>query len=548
MTKFESTRKAVESPRLTVSLQRQSELRKRARVRTAFGPSSRDASAVGINRKYALLAVDLCWVAVSPFAALCLRDNFAPYKQAFEAAIPYSFLGVVIAAIVFPIAGLNRSLWRYTSLTELMRLQLAVTITVLLALLVTFAQTRLTDISRSLPLLQWFFLVGVMTGTRLAIRAWRERTAVNEHQFVRGSETQHVLIIGVNRLAEVYVRALTELGAKKFSIAGFLAHGTQMQGRLLRSYKVLGAPEDVVKVTRELEVHGTILDRIVVTEDLRRFSPAAQKELLNFEKSAQLRIDWLPELLGFGPTSEEATQAAQEGTSSHDERPTLSRRHRYPKRSFDLLLAATLLVIMLPLFAAITLLIAIDLGLPVVFWQSRPGRYGRPFKLYKFRTMRGPHDEQGNRVPDEVRISVLGTLLRLTRLDELPQLYNILVGEMSFVGPRPLLTSDHEPGTQDRLLVRPGLTGWAQVNGGRKLASGDKAALDLWYVGHLSLILDFRIMLRTLLLLYSGEQINRAAVLTARRVRATQDVPDVLTIVARPKAADGAIGGLAGGR
>ena len=107
-----------------------------------------------------------------------------------------------------------------------MRLQLAVTVTVLLALLATFAQTRLTDISRSLPLLQWFFLVAVMTGTRLAIRVWRERNAVTEQQFVRGPETEHVLIVGVNRLAEVYVRAMTELGAKRFSIAGFLANGT----------------------------------------------------------------------------------------------------------------------------------------------------------------------------------------------------------------------------------------------------------------------------------------------------------------------------------
>jgi lipopolysaccharide/colanic/teichoic acid biosynthesis glycosyltransferase len=180
-------------------------------------------------------------------------------------------------------------------------------------------------------------------------------------------------------------------------------------------------------------------------------------------------------------------------------------------------------------------LIAIDLGLPVVFWQSRPGRYGQPFKLYKFRTMRAPHDEQGNRMPDQHRVSKLGALLRLTRLDELPQLYNILVGEMSFVGPRPLLVTDHEPGTHDRLLVCPGLTGWAQVNGGRKLAPEDKAALDIWYVAHLSLILDFRIVLRTLLLLYSGEQIHQGAVLAARNARPTPAVSSgVLAVVARP--------------
>ena len=407
-----------------------------------------------------------------------------------------------------------------------MRLQLAVTVTVLLALLATFAQTRLLDISRALPLLQWFFLVATMTGTRLAIRVWRDRHAVPQQQFVRGPGTEHVLIVGVNRLAEVYVRAMTELGAKKFSVVGFLANGTHMNGRLLRSYKVLGVPEDLVKVVQELEVHGTLLDRIVVTEDLRRLSPAAQQALLDFERSAELRIDWLPELLGFASTPEVLQQGEAAAPSTH-EPSTLSgpkRGHRYPKRAFDLFVAALLFVIMAPLFAAITVLIAIDLGLPVVFWQSRPGRYGRPFKMYKFRTMRAPHDEQGNRIPDQHRVSKVGALLRLTRLDELPQLYNILVGEMSFVGPRPLISTDHEPGTHDRLLLRPGLTGWAQVNGGRKLAPGDKAALDIWYVNHISLSLDFGIILRTLLLLYSGEQINQVAVLAARRAHPARNV------------------------
>ena len=153
-----------------------------------------------------------------------------------------------------------------------------------------------------------------------------------------------------------------------------------------------------------------------------------------------------------------------------------------------------------------------------MFWQNRPGRFGRHFRLYKFRTMRAPHDEQGNRIPDEDRVSKLGSVIRLCRLDELPQLYNILVGEMSFVGPRPLIVTDHEPGTRDRLLVRPGLTGWAQVNGGRKLSPEDKAALDIWYVAHLSLALDLRIMLRTLVLLFTGENINGDAVRAAHEV------------------------------
>ena len=243
---------------------------------------------------------------------------------------------------------------------------------------------------------------------------------MTEQQFLRGPKTQteHVLIVGVNRLAEVYVRALADFAAQRFSIVGFLANGTQLNGRLLRSYKVLGVPEDLLKVAQELEVHGTWLDRIVVTEDLRRLSPPARQALLEFERSSEVKIDWLPELLGFGKTSEEILQSDKDAKqASSDQGPTLSepaRRFRYPKRMFDLLASAILLIVTAPLFAMVALLIAIDVGLPVVFWQSRPGRYGRPFKLYKFRTMRAPHDEQGNRIPDECRVSKFGALLRLS--------------------------------------------------------------------------------------------------------------------------------------
>jgi lipopolysaccharide/colanic/teichoic acid biosynthesis glycosyltransferase len=491
---------------------------------------------MGISRKYLLLGIDLAWVALSPFAALFIRDNFAPREEALAATILYACLGLVIAAIVFPIGGLNRTLWRYTSLSELMRLQFAVTVTILFALLATFAHTRLLDISRSLPLLQWFLLVAAMTGTRLAIRLWREKSSVKGQQFVRQSDNENVLVVGVNGLAEMYLGAIEELGARKFKVVGFLASGMQLRGRLLRSHKVLGQPEDLLKVAQELEVHGTWLDRIVVAEDLQQLSPSARQALLKFETASNVKIHLLPELLGFGPSSDKVAGADKTTEALTGEGATLRDpgRRQYPKRLFDIFGAAILLIITAPLFVVIALLIAIDVGLPVVFWQHRPGRFGRHFKLYKFRTMRGPHDEHGNRIADEVRLSKFGTLLRLSRLDELPQLYNILVGEMSFVGPRPLLVTDHEAGTQERLMVRPGLTGWAQVNGGRKLAPEDKAALDIWYIAHLSLALDLKIALRTLLVLLSGEHINQEAVRAARRLRAIPDVSsDAIAVVAR---------------
>ena len=183
-------------------------------------------------------------------------------------------VGVIVAAVVLPLAGVNRTLWRYTSLTDLLRLALAVTVTLLLALFTTFALSRLQDIPRSLPVIQWFFLVAAMAGTRIAIRMWRDQFTRPPQEYAGTPEIQHILIVGVNQIAELYLRSVAEFAPGRFSVAGILASGVQLQGRLLGSFKVLGLPEDAARVVRELEVHGVSLDRIVVAEPLARLSHA----------------------------------------------------------------------------------------------------------------------------------------------------------------------------------------------------------------------------------------------------------------------------------
>jgi lipopolysaccharide/colanic/teichoic acid biosynthesis glycosyltransferase len=476
-----------------------------------------------VKRKYLLLSIDLFWIALSPFAALFIRDNFTPREESLSAAITYAAVGLIVAAILLPLAGVNRSLWRYTSLRDLLRLMAVVAVIVLLALFVSFAFSRLEDISRSLPVIQWFFLVAAMAGTRIAIRIWWERSPKPPQEFVR-AETQHVLIVGINEIAELYLRSIEEFAPRTFAVVGILAPGTKLQGRLLRSHKVLGLPEDLAQVVQQLEVHGAPLDRIVVVEPLKRLSQSARDALLALERSSTLKVDWIPELLGLG--SQEDLEGSSSGvrlessTGSDPVAPKIGTgpigSYRHLKRVIDLLASMILVIILAPLSALIAVLAALDVGLPVVFWQKRPGRYGYPFKLYKFRTMRAAHDLEGNRIPDQQRSSKFGELLRRSRLDELPQLYNILVGEMSFVGPRPLLPIDHAAGARCRLLIRPGLTGWAQVNGGRELSADDKAALDIWYVRNVSLALDIRIALRTCAVVITGERVERDAVLAAR--------------------------------
>ncbi len=170
------------------------------------------------------------------------------------------------------------------------------------------------------------------------------------------------------------------------------------------------------------------------------------------------------------------------------------------KRLFDVLMAGLLLVAFMPIFLAVSLLILVKLGFPVFFIQRRPGYLGIPFDIYKFRTMNNMIDQHGNPLPDSDRLTRFGSFIRSTSLDELPCLLNVLKGEMSLVGPRPLLM-EYLPLYNDyqkrRHEVRPGVTGWAQVNGRNTISWDEKFMLDVWYVENHSFLLDVKILLLT---------------------------------------------------
>lgn len=171
------------------------------------------------------------------------------------------------------------------------------------------------------------------------------------------------------------------------------------------------------------------------------------------------------------------------------------------KRFFDIALAAMLSVVLLPILVALGVLVRTKLGAPIVFRQVRPGLCGRPFTLVKFRTMTNARNEDGHLLSDAQRLTPFGRFLRSTSLDELPELWNVLRGEMSFVGPRPLLLEYlplYSPRQARRHEVRPGITGWAQVNGRNALAWEDRLELDVWYVENRSMILDIRILFLTI--------------------------------------------------
>lgn len=190
------------------------------------------------------------------------------------------------------------------------------------------------------------------------------------------------------------------------------------------------------------------------------------------------------------------------------------------KRGFDILVAGTLLVILLPVFLVLVLFVRTRLGSPVLFRQQRPGLHGRPFEIIKFRTMTDARDSEGRLLPDGERLTRFGRFLRSSSLDELPELWNVLKGEMSLVGPRPLLMEYlplYSPQQARRHEVRPGITGWAQVNGRNAISWDEKFAMDVWYIDNRSLALDIRVLALTVLKVFKREGISAVGEATMPR-------------------------------
>lgn len=194
------------------------------------------------------------------------------------------------------------------------------------------------------------------------------------------------------------------------------------------------------------------------------------------------------------------------------------------KRLLDIIIASTALLLLSPLYLFVAYKVKKNLGSPVLFRQVRPGLHGKPFEMIKFRTMRDAVDAQGNSLPDSERLTPFGKMLRATSLDEMPELWNVIKGDMSVVGPRPLLMEYlplYSPEQAKRHNVRPGMTGHAQINGRNAIGWDEKFKLDTWYVDNQSTLLDFKIMLQTVHKVLAKDDISAEGEATMTRFTGT---------------------------
>jgi lipopolysaccharide/colanic/teichoic acid biosynthesis glycosyltransferase len=478
-------------------------------------------------RRPILLSIDVLLVAFATVMAIFLRGDIGQEVD-FLNFIPFVSISVGVASVVFFLGGLDRTLWRYSSIADYSQILFLSVLVVLTTFVLTFAVNRLYGIARSLPILQIALTVTMLISARSAARIWFGRQKYGNLKGQVSTRTcETVLVAGVSAVSELFLRSVNEFASEQVRVAGILAEDPMLRGRTLQQKPILGTTEELLTVLASLEVHGIAVDRIVVATTASRLSSRALEILLEMEKSSDIAVQFLSERLGFeDPFRMPSVFSERERATIHGERelapgPNVDhvssvRTFWIMKRIVDVLGAAFLMIMLAPVAVLVSLAVAWDVGFPLIFWQQRPGLQGRPFKVFKFRTMCAPHDRYLRRVPDEQRLSAIGRFLRRTRLDELPQLCNVLIGNMSFVGPRPLLPCDQSPDYAARLSVRPGITGWAQVNGGRIISPHDKAMLDIWYVHRASFSLDLKIAFLTLRMVLFGDRINTGAVHQAR--------------------------------
>lgn len=483
---------------------------------------------VDVMRPILRTFVDVLLVLLATAIALLLRDNFATTLSRIDTLAPYVIGTALAAAVALPLSGLSQSIWRFSSPHDQVRVVFVVSAIVAGALITSFSVNRLETVPRSLPALQFLVCYLMLIGSRDLIRSYhrfRRTRATPAGQFVQLDQAQptSVVVVGMTQLLEIYLRLLDHVGRDKVRVAAVLSRSNRHKGRVIREHRIQGGVDEIDNVLDELALRGVEVDRIIVLLEPSSLSESAQTSLRQIAEKGETSVEHITTdmliserpLVKIAPrrtASMPLVAPPPEGVRfvvTTQQIIELSGRGYWPiKRALDVLLSSALIVVLSPFYVIAAVFAAMDVGRPMLFWQQRPGLAGRPLKVVKFRTMRSANGPDGKPLPDDKRTSAIGAFMRRSRLDELPQLFSILTGAMSFVGPRPLLPRDQLGSADARLLVRPGLTGWAQVSGGRIIQPDDKMALDIWYVCNASLWLDIWILFQTATMLIGREAID----------------------------------------
>jgi lipopolysaccharide/colanic/teichoic acid biosynthesis glycosyltransferase len=415
----------------------------------------------------------------------------------------YCAIAFVSSLVAFLVFRTRDGMTHLFSVNDALDVAKAVLLSEFFTCLALFSLTRLDGIPRSTPLIHALILTAGLLGARAIVRsAHSERDLAPVVQLK--ASVEHVILIGSNKLSALYLDLLRAYAPGRCRVIGLLDDRAEMVGRSVAGIRVLGPTIDLLPIVNEFKEHGIRTDRIIVGGDSDLLTKEALEEITQICSEYEIEIDYVPHLVGLNKLQPSIVQTQAELEESNHIAFSPSPYFRV-KHYVDFCFGLLLIVVLLPVFLMIAAIVLLDVGSPIFFWQRRVGIYGQGFHVHKFRTLKPAYDDQGRLFSTVDRVSWAGALLRKFRLDELPQLLNVLVGDMSLIGPRPLLPHDQPLDATARLMVRPGITGWAQVNGGKLISSEEKNALDEWYVRNASFWLDLKIIGRTILFMLAGE-------------------------------------------
>ena len=453
--------------------------------------------------RFRLSIFDIFWALVSPLLALLFREAYILSTDVWATSL-YCAVTFVCSLIAFSALRIQDGMSRYFSVHDAIQIMKAVLAAELMSGIVLFSLTRLEGIPRGAPVMHALILAAglVMARTFVRMSSKTGRPAPTTTH----AAAEHIIMIGSTPLTLLYMKFLEAYSSERFRIIAVLDPNPTQVGRAIGGVRIVGPPDHLQHVVDEFVEHGMQVNRVIVGGDTDLLPEDVLVDLQRACDRREIRLDFVPRLIGLNESPRMQSESVQD--SPKDPRRTFVVLPRYfqAKRIIDLVAASLLIMLLLPLLVVVTGLVFLDVGSSVLFWQQRLGLGGRAFLLQKFRTLRPPFNWRGQPIPLEDRLSWIGKLLRNLRLDELPQLLNVLVGDMSLIGPRPLLPHDQPTNPSIRLMVRPGITSWAQVNGATSLTPEQKDNLDEWYISNASLWLDLRVLILTFLFIFRSEQ------------------------------------------
>ena len=464
---------------------------------------------------YKLSPLDAAAAVAAPVIALWIRNPIAFFSVAPNSIATYVAISVCFSLWFFVWFRVARSLPNHFSIHDAGEIAKATLCAVTSTAAFAFIITRLDQIPRSVPAIHFLILLTILLSFRLfhgkLVQHWELRAA----RAVSHDNEKNVIIVGAGTLASLYVQFLKSIPNGGWRIAAILDDSKWLHGRSILGHTIVGGTDEAEALLDDFGQHGLKISTVVVCDQDSNRARAYRGRLEPLCRSRGLQLELLVEKLGIFDSAPLVSNVPI--------RPMILPNAVYfrSKRVLELAIAAFALLVFFPVLALAGLLVLMSVGPPAIFWQRRVGRHGRTIFVYKFKTMRNAVDRTGRLLSGQERRTRVGQILRATRLDELPQLFNVIKGDMAIIGPRPLLPIDQPAEPSLRLAVAPGLTGWAQINGGKLVSIEEKSVLDEWYVQNASFRLDMEIVWRTLLTVVWGDRRNEdrlAAALTRARI------------------------------